>query len=111
LTSIELTEHGDLPPETILRHYELRYFADSAPIQNIRVVPMDNAACYVLEENCLYVSEASALSWKLIRIVILHELIHRKLLAQNGDPDPDEGDRFQAEVQRLWDAGAYRRLL
>jgi hypothetical protein len=91
LTFIELTEHGHLPPEAILRSFESKYFADSAPIQNILAVQMDNAARYCPAEDCIYVSEAIACSWKLIRIVILHELIHRKLLAQNGDPDHEEG--------------------
>lgn len=111
MTFIELTEHGHLLPETILRGYESRYFADSVPVQNIRVVQMDNAACYLLAEDCLCISDAVVRSWKLIRILILHELIHRKLLAQNGDPDREEGERFQVEVKRLWEAGAYRKLL
>jgi hypothetical protein len=48
---------------------------------------------------------------KTTRILILHELIHWSLFQENGDADENEGQRFQAEIQRLWSAGAYKNLL
>lgn len=44
-------------------------------------------------------------------ILILHELVHYNLFLETGDPDSEEGQRFQKEVRRLWDAGAYKKLL
>ena len=48
---------------------------------------------------------------ELAKIAILHELVHSKLHKQNGDPDEAEGQRFQAEIKRLLEAGAYKGLL
>lgn len=48
---------------------------------------------------------------KTTQILILHELIHWSLFLENSDPDEKEEDRFQAEIQRLWNSGAYRGLL
>jgi hypothetical protein len=62
-------------------------------------------------ERVIQISSTVARSKKLRQVLILHELIHNALLCQFGDPDHEEGDKFQAEVQRLWDAGAYRKLL
>ena len=47
----------------------------------------------------------------LAKIPILHELIHHALRCENGDPDADEGDRFKAQNQRLWNLDVYKELL
>jgi len=107
----ELTEHGDVEPEVILRNYEKRFFPGVPTITAIRVQKMQNAGCYFPLDNCLCISESIAQSWKLVRIIILHELIHHKLRCENGDDDPKEGIRFQAELDRLWAEGIYRKLL
>ncbi len=44
-------------------------------------------------------------------ILILHELIHWGLFEENGDPDEEHGDRFQAELNRIKKLGAYTGLL
>jgi len=48
---------------------------------------------------------------KVCKIMILHELIHSKLFKVNGDADGQEGAAFEAEVDRLWEEGVYRKLL
>jgi hypothetical protein len=44
-------------------------------------------------------------------ILILHELIHWSLFEDNGDPDEGHGDRFQAELTRIKNLGAYAGFL
>jgi hypothetical protein len=47
----------------------------------------------------------------LTKIAILHEMIHVKLYAENGDADEKHGPRFKSEIYRLQQAGAYDALL
>jgi len=63
-------------------------------------------------DTIIYIDECVApFKTKTTQILILHELMHYKLYQGNGDPDDEEGERFRSEVNKLWDAGAYAKLL
>ncbi len=47
---------------------------------------------------------------KLCGFLLLHELAHAALRKRDGDADEKEGERFNAEIKRLKDAGAYDNL-
>jgi hypothetical protein len=60
----------------------------------------------------IYIDERiSAFQEKTTKILILHELMHWSLFESNGDPDEQEGKRFQAELSRIKGLGAYTGLL
>ena len=48
---------------------------------------------------------------ELAKIALLHEMIHVKLYAENQDADEAHGARFQTEMNRLMEMGAYSQLL
>ena len=54
-------------------------------------------------------------SEKLVRILLLHEMVHSTLFLQSHARDEKQedghGPRFRAEVKRLMSAGAYDTLL
>jgi hypothetical protein len=109
-----LDEDGNVQfdPEAIMRSYERRFFPEIAPVEHLLVYENEQQAAYYLpSDNVICISSFMLKYGKMLRIMILHELIHSKLFKENGDPDPDEGERFHAEAQKLWDAGVYRKLL
>lgn len=92
--------------------YQKTYFPRHDPKCNIQIV--DNAggpACFDHSTKIMYVETAATISEKLSRILLLHEMIHINFIEDGQDPDEAHGDRFQAEVRRLFTAGAYRTLL
>ena len=94
-----------------MRTYQQRYFRSTREVADLVLVALDAPARFVPEENKIHVHPSVAPFSKLAKIAILHELIHSKLHKQNGDPDGAEGQRFQAEVKKLLEAGAYKGLL
>ncbi len=89
-----------------------KYFSNLPPLAGIEIVALGgNAACFLPDRRVIQINQSVATFHKLCSLLILHELIHAKLLRENGDPDAPEGERFQAEVRRLWEADAYNKLL
>lgn len=97
--------------KAFMRTYQQRYFRSIREVADLVVAPLDGPSCFIPDNNTIHVHPAVAPFSRLAKIAILHELIHSKLHKQNGDPDEAEGPRFQAEVKRLLEAGAYKGLL
>ena len=93
-----------------LQAYERKYFASVAPVLGLELVPIPGPAG-LLPSRIVQINPVIASFPKICGIMLLHELIHHKLMLEHGDPDEEESERFQAEVARLWEAGAYRNLL
>lgn len=96
--------------------YDLKYFDGLVAKQEpgIDIAIIDNTggtACFMPENRTAYVEKAITGSEKFCRIVMLHELVHVKLFVTTGDPGEAHGPIFRAEIERLWDAGAYDNLL
>jgi len=103
---------NELVLTSVLREYERKYFFDVPEIDVLEVTDRgQGSACFVPSENRILIHPSVASYEKICRVLILHELIHSKLYKQYNDPDAEEGLRFQAEVKRLWNQGAYGRLL
>jgi hypothetical protein len=104
--------------ETMVGHYfesyQRNFFQDVDPAATLKIeAPLDKTpACLWLPKGEIWINPAMVeLSPKTCRIHLLHELIHHKLHFRDGDADAAEGERFQAEVKRLFEAGAYKGLL
>ena len=93
-----------------LRAYEQKYFASVAPVVGLELARIMGPAG-LLPTRIIQINPVVASFSKLCGVLLLHELIHHKLMLEDGDPDEEEGARFQAEVARLWEVGAYRNLL
>jgi hypothetical protein len=94
------------------KKYQAQYFSTTLPAPSVEIgAPDKGPACYLLSENVILIHPAVTPFIKLCKPLTLHELIHFNLFKKYGDPDEPEGQRFQAERQRLWEAGAYADLL
>ncbi len=69
------------------------------------------AAAFDPTTMTIHISQHLARFHELAQIALLHEMVHVKLYSENNDPDAQHGQRFQAEIQRLKESGAYDRLL
>ena len=87
-----------------------KYFPSVPYVADIEIVDDLHPAC-LTPSNVIQLSRNVILSQKMCKVLILHELIHHALRAVTGDPDEAEGAVFQAQVDRLWNEGAYRGLL
>jgi hypothetical protein len=96
--------------ESRMRSYERLYFSDVKEVECLRVVPIPGPAC-LSHDRIIKINPAVAIWPKTASILILHELIHNFLEQKNGNRDPDEGEQFQTQVRRLWEASAYEKLL
>lgn len=97
--------------QTQLNTLKTMYFQD---LSDLEVEVADLAAPGQLDAETAQIfidRRIASFQEKTTQIVFLHELIHYKLFKENGDADDAEGERFEAEVRRLWDAGAYIKLL
>ena len=95
-----------------LRGLESKYFVGITPILCVEIEPNTADPGRLETQRNTIVINSSLARWpKLRRIVILHELIHHKLLETGGDADIQEGTRFQREVTRLWELGAYKDMM
>lgn len=105
------SEMSELVLNQLVKKYEKLYFSDGELNAEVCVkAPAEGPACSY--GNIIWIHPSVApFTTKLCHILILHELIHIKLRRKDSDPDEAEGERFQAEVKRLWGKGAYSRLL
>ena len=97
--------------KAFMRTYQQRYFRAVREVADLVIAPLDGPGSFMPADNTIHIHPSVAPFSRLAKIVILHELIHSKLHKQNGDADTAEGSRFQAEVKRLLEAGAYKGLL
>jgi hypothetical protein len=92
--------------------YDREYFESLAPKIEIEIAEdAGGPACFVPSMNRIRIEKTTTISEKFTRIALLHEMIHVRLRAENGDPDEHHGIRFQREIERLYQAGAYKKLL
>lgn len=92
--------------------YQRTYFPTRDPECHIQIVQDGGGpACFDHSQKTMFIEEAATVSEKLSRILLLHEIIHVNLIENGEDPDEQHGYRFQAEVRRLFEAGAYSKLL
>ncbi len=92
--------------------YQKAYFPRHNP--ECRVLIVDNAggpACFDHSTKTMYIEKAATISEKMSRILLLHEMVHINFIEDGQDPDEGHGLRFQAEIKRLFAAGAYSKLL
>src|SRR6266850_2909119 len=95
--------------EFFVRWAEPRYFKGIEPVSAVGIsADLEGPACFLSNENRILVNAAVAQFPRWCGVLLLHELIHSKLYKQNGDPDEDHGERFQAELDRLTVEGAYK---
>ncbi|HLW54973.1 MAG TPA: hypothetical protein VKW06_19215 [Candidatus Angelobacter sp.] len=97
--------------KAFMRTFQKRYFRAMPEVADLVVVQMEGPSSYQAEGNKIQIHPAVAPFPKLARIVILSALIHCKLHKENGDQDVAEGPRFQNEIKKLLESGAYKGLL
>jgi hypothetical protein len=94
-----------------VREYEKRYFNGRVIVLGVKIQPkLRDYASYGLF-GIVDVSDEVIRSPKLVRILLLHELIHGKLFLESENTEIKHGPRFQAEVKRLIAEGAYDAIL
>lgn len=93
-----------------MRLLERIYFPNKTPVRSLDVCSLPGPAC-LTPEGVIQINQSVAAYPKMRAIIILHELIHHNLRVLGNDDDPGEGERFQNEVVRLWNEGAYKGLL
>lgn len=97
--------------KAFMRTFQKRYFRTMPEVVDLAIAPLDGPSSFLAQENKIQIHPAVAPFPKLARIVILNALVHAKLHKENGDADTAEGPRFQNEVKKLLEAGAYKGLL
>lgn len=101
---------ADLPK--IAHHYVECYFEELTPVPNVLFVSgLDGPACCLPTINRIEVNDRMRPFVKVCRFLVLHELVNMKLFKIHKSPQPYDGDNFQNELKRLWEAGAYADLL
>jgi hypothetical protein len=98
-----------------VRSYEKSYFQNKRLVLGIEIKhKLPEVACLGLF-TFVEISDAILHSEKLVRILLLHEMVHSKLFLQSHERDEKQehghGPRFRAEIKRLMSAGAYDKLL
>jgi hypothetical protein len=121
MLEFELDEEGEnfvLAPATVeelcgwANDFQKRFFHNLKTDMKIVVSPEINGlACFDYTKNAIYITNAVLSFRKTSKIALLHEMIHINLYAENADADPKHGHRFQAEIDRLFNSGAYKGLL
>jgi hypothetical protein len=115
-----MDENGNMPRDPIsvdelckwAEAYQKAYFPRHNP--ECKILIADDAggpACFEHTTKIMYIETAATISEKLSRILLLQEMIHINFIEDRQDPDESHGVRFQAEVKRLFAAGAYSKLL
>lgn len=93
----------------IYNRFNRLYFSNELPDLEIVWEPSDDSMAtthtYEGEPHRLTFDPALRGYRKIIKIVMLHEMIHVQY------PKIGHGARFKAEIQRLWKLGAYEKLL
>ena len=88
-----------------------KYFEEQAEIALKIDKDKTSMGCYLPSTDTIVLDPGIVAQVKTCQIVMLHELVHRKLYKENGDADEEHGERFQTEIRRLFELGAYRALL
>jgi predicted SprT family Zn-dependent metalloprotease len=121
MTEYSMDENGEIikDPATAddlsrwANEYHRKYFS-GGPEPTIKVAftsELGQAGCFIPADEIVLMPQALAAFEKSCRIVLLHEMVHVRLFMENGDPDPGHGERFRAEINRLFSCGAYGNLL
>jgi hypothetical protein len=99
----------------ILAYYQDSYFPDVKPqVQSIEFASVLESPGMVEtggSSPLIKVDERLRYFPKLCCFIVLHELINNSLFWKCGSVQPYEGDEFEKEVKRLWEANAYSGLL
>lgn len=74
------------------------YFSGEEPISSADFNPELEGPCFLPGRNRIEVKTCFAPFWKLCRVLVLHELIHKKLYSKFGKPQSDSGSEFLSEV-------------
>jgi hypothetical protein len=98
-----------------VRSYEKSYFKNERLVLGIEIKhKLPQMASFALF-SFIEISDEILHSKKLVRILLLHEMVHSKLFLQSHRRDEKHeqghGPRFGAEIKRLISAGAYDKLL
>jgi hypothetical protein len=98
-----------------LDHYQTAYFSDVQPqievAEFVSAIPGGSPACVIPSIKRIEIDERQRNFPKLCCLLVLHELIHNKLLEKYGEVKSDTGPEFQLETERLVMEGAYFGLL
>ena len=98
-----------------VRSYEKRYFKNERLVLGIEIKHKLPQIASLSLFSFIEISDDILRSEKLVRILLLHEMVHSKLfiLAHRRDEKQEHGHgpRFRAEIKRLISAGAYQMLL
>jgi hypothetical protein len=106
------SEANSVMIQKIMRDLERKYFPGVSPILDLEITSSIDGPAELIPTTKVIRINSQVAGWsKLSQVVILHELIHHFLLLRDGDPDTSEGQRFQTEIKRLWEEGAYTKIL
>jgi SprT-like family len=98
-----------------VRSYEKIYFNSERLVLGIEIKHKLPQIAFLGLFSFIEISDDILRSEKLVRILLLHELIHSKHFLQSHRRDEKQehghGPRFRAEIKRLMSAGAYDKLL
>jgi|ERR1700685_4306218 hypothetical protein len=98
-----------------VRSYEKRYFKNERLVLGIEIKHKLPQIASLSLFSFIEISDDILRSEKLVRILLLHEMVHSKLFIQAHRRDEKQehghGPRFRAEIKRLISAGAYHKLL
>jgi hypothetical protein len=98
-----------------VRSYEKRYFKNERLVLGIETKHNFPQIASLGLFSFIEISDDILRSEKLVRILLLHEMVHSKLFLQSHRHDEKQehghGPRFRAEIKRLISAGAYDKLL
>jgi len=121
MTEYSMDENGEIfkDPATSddlskwANEYHEKYFSGTPEptIKTAFTSEPGQAGCFIPAHGSVLIPQALAGFEKACRIVLLHEMVHIRLFLENGDADPEHGDRFKAEINRLFSSGAYGNLL
>jgi hypothetical protein len=98
-----------------VRSYEKSYFNNERLVLGIEIKhKLPQMACLGLF-SFIEISDEIVRSKKLVRILLLHEMVHSRLFLRSCSRDARQehghGARFRTEIKRLMSAGAYDEIL
>ena len=103
-------ESSETDLQRALTFFQKEYFSGVPCVAGLEIAPDVPGPALLTETGAIRVHSAAATWPRTARVLILHELIHHAL-QQKDVSDDEDGEPFQAELERLWKAGAYRKLL
>ena len=120
MTEFFMNENGDIIKEAATvedlvnwaKEYQRKYFGETEATISIAISSEPGErGCFKPTQKLIILPQPLTAFEKPCRILLLHEMVHVKLMNDNGDPDPDHGMRFKSEIKRLIKQGAYNNLL